>query len=157
MQYSLSSGLFTSACSLSTLFTYTLMPNNLIFMGLQFLSTKFYVGSFLAMLNARQRRPATTDQQSSKHGIEFRVQTLTSTDSPEPDTRWQHQPSPTSSTPPLSPSDDPETESTYVSFDQSSKKSWDVDVESHYVEPPPVAMVYSLNTPRRAGHFDYMS
>ncbi|KAK0229411.1 hypothetical protein EDD85DRAFT_850386 [Armillaria nabsnona] len=54
MQYTLSSGLVTSACSLAVLFTYVLVPNTLIFIALEFLLTRLYVGSFLAMLNARQ-------------------------------------------------------------------------------------------------------
>lgn len=55
MQYTLGSGLLTSACSLSAMFTYLLLPNTLVFLGLEFMLTKFYVGSFLAMLNARER------------------------------------------------------------------------------------------------------
>ncbi|KAJ4496903.1 hypothetical protein C8R41DRAFT_761230 [Lentinula lateritia] len=107
MQYSLSSGLFTSACSLSTLFTYTLMPDNLIFLSLQFLSTKFYVGSFLAMLNSRQHRNVDGQVSSSvKPGIEFRVQMSTFTDE---DAQWQHE---TSSNSPHSPAS--ESQSTYV-------------------------------------------
>ncbi|KAJ3841423.1 hypothetical protein F5878DRAFT_14400 [Lentinula raphanica] len=98
MQYSLSSGLFTSACSLSTLFTYTLMPDNLIYLSLQFLSTKFYVASFLAMLNARQHRAGNSGSSTSdspKPAIEFRVQTTTFTDDDLP---W-HETSPTSPAP----------------------------------------------------------
>ncbi|KAF5366380.1 hypothetical protein D9758_009793 [Tetrapyrgos nigripes] len=66
MQYMLTSGLLTSAISLSTLFTYNLMPDNLVFLGLQFMLTKFYTGSFLAMLNARQyaRSNSTSDSQT---------------------------------------------------------------------------------------------
>ncbi|PPQ94270.1 hypothetical protein CVT25_004927 [Psilocybe cyanescens] len=56
MQYSLSSGLLTSACSLSAMFTYILLPNTFIFIALEFLVTKLYVGSFIAMLNARERK-----------------------------------------------------------------------------------------------------
>ncbi|KAF5310492.1 hypothetical protein D9611_012309 [Ephemerocybe angulata] len=55
MQYSLGSGLLTSACSLSAMFTYLLLPNTFVFLGLEFMLTQFYVGSFLAMLNARSR------------------------------------------------------------------------------------------------------
>ncbi|KAF7303944.1 NAD(P)-binding protein [Mycena indigotica] len=54
MQYSLSCGVFTSACSISTLIAFILMPNNLIFLALTFLLTRLYVNSFLAMLNARR-------------------------------------------------------------------------------------------------------
>ncbi|KAJ3879547.1 hypothetical protein F5051DRAFT_402492 [Lentinula edodes] len=141
MQYTLSSGLFTSACSLSTLFTYTLMPDNLIFLSLQFLSTKFYVGSFLAMLNSRQHR--NVDGQASsgvKPGIEFRVQMSTFTDE---DAQWQHG---TSSNSPHSPAS--ESQSTYVSFEQNSKNSaWHVDVEP----------VHPSNTLQRSGRPEYMS
>ncbi|KAJ6575736.1 hypothetical protein DFH09DRAFT_377945 [Mycena vulgaris] len=55
MQYTLSSGVFTSACSLACLFTFILMPNNLVFLALTYLLTRLYVNSFAAMLNARQR------------------------------------------------------------------------------------------------------
>ncbi|KAE9391142.1 hypothetical protein BT96DRAFT_945605 [Gymnopus androsaceus JB14] len=153
MQYSLSSGLFTStfcdnsACSLSTLFTYTLMPNTLIFLGLQFLSTKLYVGSFLAMLNARQRRPGGpgNDQASSnaKHGIEFRVQTSTFTHSisdfdSRSQARWQNESSSSRSSCPQSPADSLQSHSTYVSFDSSKKSAWDIEAA------PAVAMVHPL-------------
>ncbi|EGN94815.1 hypothetical protein SERLA73DRAFT_143687 [Serpula lacrymans var. lacrymans S7.3] len=54
MQYTLSSGLVTSACSMSALIAYALMPTNLIFLAIEFSLTKLYINSFLAMLNARQ-------------------------------------------------------------------------------------------------------
>ncbi|KAH9477178.1 hypothetical protein JR316_0011096 [Psilocybe cubensis] len=60
MQYSLSSGLLTSACSLSAMFTFILMPNTFIFIALEFLVTQLYVGSFVAMLNARERKLGNT-------------------------------------------------------------------------------------------------
>ncbi|KAF9447782.1 hypothetical protein P691DRAFT_801836 [Macrolepiota fuliginosa MF-IS2] len=55
IQYTLSSGLLTSACSLSALFSYILLSNTFVFLGLQFILTKLYVASFLTMLNARKR------------------------------------------------------------------------------------------------------
>lgn len=55
IQCILGSGLLTSACSLSTLFSYNLLPKTFVFLALQFLLTKLYVGSYLAMLNARER------------------------------------------------------------------------------------------------------
>ncbi|KAJ7292055.1 hypothetical protein C8J57DRAFT_1274522 [Mycena rebaudengoi] len=55
MQYTLSCGVFTSACSLACLFTFLLMPNNLIFLAFTYLLTRLYVNSFMAMMNARQR------------------------------------------------------------------------------------------------------
>ncbi|KAJ7441112.1 hypothetical protein FB451DRAFT_1058314 [Mycena latifolia] len=63
MQYTLSCGVFTSACSLACLFTFILMPTNLVFLALTYLLTRLYVNSFTAMLNARQRaapRPASS-------------------------------------------------------------------------------------------------
>jgi len=72
MQYSLSSGLFTSACSLASLFTFILMPNNFVFLGVTFLLTQFYVGSFLTMLNARQRSSGRREDTST---INLKVQT----------------------------------------------------------------------------------
>ncbi|KAG5734598.1 hypothetical protein E4T56_gene8611, partial [Termitomyces sp. T112] len=66
MQYTVSTGLFTSACSLSAMFCYILLPGNFIYLALQFFLTKVYVGSFFAMLNARQR----TENGSSRHDLE---------------------------------------------------------------------------------------
>ncbi|KII89435.1 hypothetical protein PLICRDRAFT_608002 [Plicaturopsis crispa FD-325 SS-3] len=54
INYTLSSGLATSTCSTASLIMYTTMPNNLIFMAIDFLLTKLYINSFLAMLNARK-------------------------------------------------------------------------------------------------------
>ncbi|KAF8647976.1 hypothetical protein AX16_006424 [Volvariella volvacea WC 439] len=54
MRYVVASGLATSLCSMTALITYAAMPNNLVFLGIEFLLTKLYVNSFLAMLNARQ-------------------------------------------------------------------------------------------------------
>jgi hypothetical protein len=55
MQYTLSSGIFTSACSLAAMFSYILLPNTFAFLAIEFLATKLYVLSFIAMLNARER------------------------------------------------------------------------------------------------------
>ncbi|KAF8152756.1 hypothetical protein K438DRAFT_1623089 [Mycena galopus ATCC 62051] len=55
MQYTLSCGVFTSACSVSCLFTFLLMPNNLVYLALSYLLTRVTVNSFLAMMNARER------------------------------------------------------------------------------------------------------
>jgi len=68
MQYTLGTGLLTSACSLVAMFCYLLVPNTFVFLGLEFLLTKLYVGSFLAMLNARQplAKPASADNASSR-------------------------------------------------------------------------------------------
>jgi len=56
MQYTLSCGVFTSACSVACLFSFILMSNNLIFFSLTFILTRLYVNSFMAMLNARARQ-----------------------------------------------------------------------------------------------------
>ncbi|KZP33107.1 hypothetical protein FIBSPDRAFT_811216 [Athelia psychrophila] len=53
IQYTLCSGLLTSACSMACLITFTLMPNNLVFLAIEFSLTKLYINSFFAMLNAR--------------------------------------------------------------------------------------------------------
>ncbi|KAF5314365.1 hypothetical protein D9619_011947 [Psilocybe cf. subviscida] len=58
MQYTLSSGLLTSACSISAMFTYLLLPNTFVFLGLLFFATKIYVGSYVALLNSRERNTA---------------------------------------------------------------------------------------------------
>ncbi|KAK6983844.1 hypothetical protein R3P38DRAFT_3112886 [Favolaschia claudopus] len=56
MGYTLSCGIFTSAISVSCLFTFLLMPNNLVFLALSYLVTRLYVTSFMSMMNARTRR-----------------------------------------------------------------------------------------------------
>ncbi|KAJ7086872.1 hypothetical protein B0H15DRAFT_344939 [Mycena belliarum] len=59
IQYTLSTGVFTSAMSLACFFTFILMPHNLVFLSITYLLTRLYVNSFMAMLNARQRGPRT--------------------------------------------------------------------------------------------------
>ncbi|KAK0243657.1 hypothetical protein EDD85DRAFT_804791 [Armillaria nabsnona] len=55
MWFVLMSGLVTSACSTVALVTYIVLPNTLVFLGVEFLLTKLYVNSLLSMLNARKR------------------------------------------------------------------------------------------------------
>ncbi|KAL0952360.1 hypothetical protein HGRIS_006639 [Hohenbuehelia grisea] len=55
MQFVLSSGFLTSACSTTALVAYVAMPHTLVFIGVESLLTKLYINSFLAMLNARDR------------------------------------------------------------------------------------------------------
>ncbi|KAF8193902.1 hypothetical protein K438DRAFT_1969201 [Mycena galopus ATCC 62051] len=57
IQFSLSSGIFTSACSVLCLFTFILMPNTLVFFALGYILTRLYVNSFLVMMNSRERAP----------------------------------------------------------------------------------------------------
>ncbi|SJL15363.1 uncharacterized protein ARMOST_18856 [Armillaria ostoyae] len=55
MWFVLMSGLATSACSTVALVTFIVLPNTLVFLGVEFLLTKLYVNSLLSMLNARKR------------------------------------------------------------------------------------------------------
>ncbi|KAJ7618242.1 hypothetical protein DFH06DRAFT_1306629 [Mycena polygramma] len=66
MQWTLSSGIFTSACSVSALFSFITMPNNLVFLALSYLLTRLYVNSFMAMMNARQREHRHDDSTFSR-------------------------------------------------------------------------------------------
>jgi len=54
IRMTLISGCLTTACSLAALISYAAMPDTLIFLAIEFLLTKLYINSFLAMLNARQ-------------------------------------------------------------------------------------------------------
>ncbi|PFH48192.1 hypothetical protein AMATHDRAFT_6043 [Amanita thiersii Skay4041] len=54
IRYVLISGTLTTACSITALITFAVMPHNLVFLGIEFLLTKLYVNSYLAMLNARK-------------------------------------------------------------------------------------------------------
>ncbi|KAG1845626.1 hypothetical protein C8R48DRAFT_734055 [Suillus tomentosus] len=51
--YTVSTGCLTSIFSASIIITCAVMPTTFIFIGLQFLVTKLYVNSFIALLNAR--------------------------------------------------------------------------------------------------------
>jgi len=55
IRMTLISGGLTTAASLAALITLLAMPNNLVFLSIEFLLTKLYISSFLAMLNARKR------------------------------------------------------------------------------------------------------
>jgi hypothetical protein len=76
IQFTLGSGVFTSACSTTALLTYIFMPNNLIFMGVQFLLTKLYLMSFITMLNSRPRggSGATTVEEGGTVTVDFPLQ-----------------------------------------------------------------------------------
>ncbi|KAG1753548.1 uncharacterized protein EDB91DRAFT_1242531 [Suillus paluster] len=52
MAYTINTGCLTSLFSLTTMITCAVMPRNFVFLGLEFLVTKLYVNSFLALLNA---------------------------------------------------------------------------------------------------------
>lgn len=67
IHYTLGSGALTSACSLSCLLTYTWYPDTFYFLSISFVLTKLYVGSFFAMLNARQcAHPLTSSSEDSR-------------------------------------------------------------------------------------------
>ncbi|KAG0695670.1 hypothetical protein DFH29DRAFT_257379 [Suillus ampliporus] len=51
--YIVGTGCLTSICSMAVVITCAVMPNNFIFLGVDFLVAKLYVNSFLALLNAR--------------------------------------------------------------------------------------------------------
>ncbi|KAF9031586.1 hypothetical protein BJ165DRAFT_1535351 [Panaeolus papilionaceus] len=53
MKYVIISGFATSACSLSALIALATMPDTLVFLGIEFLLTKLYINSYIALLNAR--------------------------------------------------------------------------------------------------------
>lgn len=59
--WTLSTGVITSICSLAALITYTLFPDKLYFLAIEFLLTKLYINSLLAMLNARRSIREGTD------------------------------------------------------------------------------------------------
>ncbi|KAG1733070.1 uncharacterized protein EDB91DRAFT_654525 [Suillus paluster] len=52
MGYTINTGCLTSMCSMAVMITCAMMPNNFIFLSIQFLVAKLYVNSFLALLNA---------------------------------------------------------------------------------------------------------
>jgi len=52
--WTLSTGVITSVCSLGALIAYALFPHKLYFLAIEFLLTKLYINSLLAMLNARR-------------------------------------------------------------------------------------------------------
>jgi hypothetical protein len=52
--WTLSTGVITSVCSLAALIAYALFPHKLFFLAIEFLLTKLYLNSLLAMLNARR-------------------------------------------------------------------------------------------------------
>ncbi|KAG2339034.1 hypothetical protein BDR05DRAFT_968484 [Suillus weaverae] len=68
--YTISTGCLTSICSMSIIITCAVMPTNFIFISLQFLVTKLYVNSFIALLNARyyMQANATVDSHE-RHGV----------------------------------------------------------------------------------------
>jgi len=52
--WTLSTGVITSVCSLAALISYALFPHKFYFLAIEFLLTKLYMNSLLAMLNARR-------------------------------------------------------------------------------------------------------
>ncbi|KIY53217.1 hypothetical protein FISHEDRAFT_33683, partial [Fistulina hepatica ATCC 64428] len=53
--YTLGSGALTSFGSVAALVAYIFLPNTFVYLSIEFLLTKLYVGSFVAMLNGRRQ------------------------------------------------------------------------------------------------------
>ncbi|KAG0691642.1 hypothetical protein DFH29DRAFT_64886 [Suillus ampliporus] len=51
--YTISTGCVTSVFSLTAIITFAVMPNNFIFLSVEFLMVKLYVNSYIALLNSR--------------------------------------------------------------------------------------------------------
>ncbi|KAF8347235.1 hypothetical protein F5887DRAFT_957385 [Amanita rubescens] len=54
MRYVLISGTLTSLCSLSALVCFCVIPNGFVALAIMFVTTKLYINSYLALLNARK-------------------------------------------------------------------------------------------------------
>ncbi|KAJ8589398.1 hypothetical protein M405DRAFT_212263 [Rhizopogon salebrosus TDB-379] len=61
MVYTINTGCLTSVCSVAAIITCALLPGSLVFLGLEFLTVKLYVNSFLALLNARYYTQSTAE------------------------------------------------------------------------------------------------
>ncbi|OAX34046.1 hypothetical protein K503DRAFT_474472 [Rhizopogon vinicolor AM-OR11-026] len=82
MVYTINTGCLTSICSMVALTTCAVMPNNLIYVALEFLVTKLYVNSFLALMNARYYlRPNDTEHVNISEFRAHRPSLHTSSDS----------------------------------------------------------------------------
>ncbi|KAG1778179.1 hypothetical protein EV702DRAFT_1097905 [Suillus placidus] len=51
--YIISTGYLTSVCSMIAVITCAVMPKNFVFISIEFIVTKLYVNSFMALMNAR--------------------------------------------------------------------------------------------------------
>ncbi|KAG2111421.1 hypothetical protein BD769DRAFT_70732 [Suillus cothurnatus] len=49
----INTGCLTSMCSMACIITDAAMPNSFVFLGIEFLLSKLYVNSYMALLNAR--------------------------------------------------------------------------------------------------------
>jgi hypothetical protein len=77
--YTVSTNLLTSICSLSVIILCATMPGSFTFLAVEFLLTKLYVNSYMAMLNARRfiKRSAGLTTKSTETGhtvLEFRME-----------------------------------------------------------------------------------
>jgi len=52
MVYTINTGCLTSICSMTAFITCVVMPNNFVYISIEFIVAKLYVNSFLALLNA---------------------------------------------------------------------------------------------------------
>lgn len=67
MTYIINTGSLTSICSMIAMITCAVMPNNFIFLAVEFLVAKLYVNSFLALLNARYYGQVNSDNSYPFH------------------------------------------------------------------------------------------
>ncbi|KAG2148018.1 hypothetical protein DEU56DRAFT_927927 [Suillus clintonianus] len=72
MAYIINTGCLTSICSMTAVITCAAMPNNFVFLGVEFLLAKLYVNSFLALLNARSYLQPTTDTNNNSSDMHMR-------------------------------------------------------------------------------------
>ncbi|KAG2148020.1 hypothetical protein DEU56DRAFT_978269 [Suillus clintonianus] len=75
MAYIINTGCLTSICSMTAVITCAAMPNDFIFLGIEFLLASLYVNSFLALLNARSYSQSTivTNNNSSEVHVRHAV------------------------------------------------------------------------------------
>ncbi|KAG0698364.1 hypothetical protein DFH29DRAFT_941402 [Suillus ampliporus] len=74
MAYTINTGCVTSIFSIATVIACAAMLRNFIFLGIEFLVTKLYVNSYLALLNARYYFEASADTiNSSEYHVHHRV------------------------------------------------------------------------------------
>ncbi|KAG1861748.1 hypothetical protein DFJ58DRAFT_744158 [Suillus subalutaceus] len=61
ISYTIDSGCLTSICALASIILCAVMPNNFIFLSVQFLVAKLYVNSYIALLNSGYYTQSDTD------------------------------------------------------------------------------------------------
>ncbi|KAG2063058.1 hypothetical protein BDR04DRAFT_1111724 [Suillus decipiens] len=69
MAYIINTGCLTSVCSIAIIIACAVMPNNLVYITIDFLMVKVYVNSFLALLNARHYANTNPNSFHNCHGV----------------------------------------------------------------------------------------